>query len=511
MIFLGSLTFTALLYWAVSRKHIADYRVMIYLMSTAYVFSLLPSLSIPYIFDDVDHFHNLAWAQQNHQIWAWLLAPHNEHVIPLLKLLYIFCYQYFWLNPESFHLIVLAVCLGIIALVYRLIFIFTGSELAALAGGAIMAASNLTDDAIFVGTNSHIFFCMFFFLLLFYAIHQYAAQREFKWKAIAFIAILLGPSTFALGLTAVVFAPLFWRWCLSAPEREKSKDIFSWLSAGWVLSLVPYLYAMDAIIHARHYHDVGAGTAFEAARILAPARFLGEYVALKLIPAVFANPYLAFGLFFLCAFTALSSTKQLAWSRILFFAVFGLFNNFIIFVFREKWGTAGLDTARYYVFPLIMIAFSYGLTLSVFFQKTTRIKQLPIALVVYLSCFLAVANGSAYRYHNAELLLKETMVMQSLYVNFRKAFVDYVQTHPIPGPLQVKDGDILMPSVSRLAPKGGSAPAISRYPIQTRKFYAQYVLPSSINQKIIWSERTDPDFQKYLNEREYFFLTDGEQ
>jgi hypothetical protein len=68
-----------------------------------------------------------------------------------------------------------------------------------------------------------------------------------------------------------------------------------------------------------------------------------------------------------------------------------------------------------------------------------------------------------------------------------------------------------MPGVSRLTPKGGYVPAISRYPARSREFYAQFVLPAWLNEKIVWSDKTDPDFKKYANERGYLFLTDGEQ
>ena len=106
---------------------------------------------------------------------------------------------------------------GIIALIYKLIVALTQNPLAALIGAAIMAASNLSDDAIFIGTNSHIFFCMFFFLFLFYAMYQYAVQQHRIWRLAAFLAILIVPSTFALGLTSIVFVVLFDRLCVPHP------------------------------------------------------------------------------------------------------------------------------------------------------------------------------------------------------------------------------------------------------------------------------------------------------
>ena len=186
--------------------------------------------------------------------------------------------------------------------------------------------------------------------------------------------------------------------------------------------------------------------------------------------------------------------------------LFGLFNNFIIFIFRDKWGTASLDTARYYVFPVVMIAFSYALILHAFLQNKPCVKQMSSVLLVYLLCSLTIINGSLHRYKNAELLARETGIMQSLYVNLRKAFVNYVQKNPSSAPLKIKRGNIMMPAVSRL--KGVP---ISRYPVRSIEFYTQYVLPPSINKKIFWSDKTDPDFLQYLISKEYLFLTDGEK
>ena len=77
MIFIESLIATAFLYLALRRNLIKEYSVISWLMLIVFLFSLFPSLSIPYIIDDVDHFHNLALALRNHQVIQWLFAPHN--------------------------------------------------------------------------------------------------------------------------------------------------------------------------------------------------------------------------------------------------------------------------------------------------------------------------------------------------------------------------------------------------------------------------------------------------
>jgi hypothetical protein len=509
MIMTESLIAVALLLYALRRNFITDYGLIIYVMMVVFVFSLFPSLSIPYIIDDVDHFHLLAVAVNSHQVVQWLMMPHNEHVIPLIKAIYLLCYHYFWLNPEIFHVIILGVAVGILVLIYKLVLALTQNPLAALIGASIMAATNLTDDALFIGTNAHVFFCMLLFLFLFYAIYQYALQQHVAWRWAAFLAILIVPWTFALGLTSIIFVLLFYCLCVPQDLKPNVVKLLPLLLIGWILSLLPYAHAISAIIHTNHYHDIGAHSIFGIIRFMGPIIYLCQYVASKLIPCVFTNAYLSFGLFFLCAYIIIVYTGEIAWKRILFFALFGLFNNFIIFVFREAWGTEKLDTARYYVFPVVMIAFCYPLLLDIYIKHTPQIKKVSTHLLVYLLCFFAVINGGLYRYQNSDMLLKRTMMMQNLYVNFRKAFVDYFQEHPTLGALKLEDGSITLPPVFWPPSKPGMVFPLARYRDRKISFYASFILPAVISQKIIWSDKTDPDFLAYLIANKDYFLING--
>ena len=94
MIIAESLFAVALLFYALRRNYISDYGLIIYVMLVVFVFSLFPSLSIPYIIDDLDHLHYMAAALHYHLVLLWMLMPHNEHVIPFIKAIYLFCYHY---------------------------------------------------------------------------------------------------------------------------------------------------------------------------------------------------------------------------------------------------------------------------------------------------------------------------------------------------------------------------------------------------------------------------------
>ena len=175
---------------------------------------------------------------------------------------------------------------------------------------------------------------------------------------------------------------------------------------GWLLSLL----RMRAVLIRSSIPIITRTSApipvFGVARLMPALFYLGHYVAVKLIPCVFANAYLSFSLFFLSLYIIIVYTNEVIWKRILFFVLFGLFNNFIIFVFRAAWGAEKLDTARYYVFPVVMIAFCYPFLMDIWIKHTPQIKKVPIILLVYLLCFFAVVNGGLYRYQNSDLLLK---------------------------------------------------------------------------------------------------------
>ena len=506
MILTVSIAAVAVLYVALRRNYISDYGIIIGLMSVVFIFSLFPSLSIPYILDDVDHFNHMAACMHTHQVLLWLFFPHNEHIIPLIKSIYLLCYHFFGLDPEAFHVVILGVIVGIIVLIYKLVLALTKNNLAALIGASLMAATNITDDALFIGTNSHIFFCMFLLLLLFYALYRYAQSENFAWRLTAFVAILTVPSTFALGLFSIFFSVLFTFLCIPEESRKKTIKLFPLLLSGWFFSLLPYVYFLRRIIHTDHYKYVHAASIFQVAHVVAPVGFLSEYIASTLVPGVFTNAYLAFGLFFLCVYTVVAFTKEIAWKRVLFFVLLGLLNNFIIYVFRIAWGAYTLDTPRYYVFPIVMIACAYPLILDIFIKRTPQIKRVPILVVVYLMCFFVVVNGAMWRYHNGDLLLKRTMVMQNLYVNFKKAFVDYFQEHPTLSTLKVKDGGVRMPAIFWPPSKPGMKFSISRFSVRNKSFYARYILSESMNDKIVWADKTDPDFLSYLNANQYLFL-----
>ena len=78
MNFAEALIAALILYFVLSRNVISDFRLIIFIMACLFVSSFIPSLTVPYIKDDMDHFYNLARAMDAHQVFRWLMTPVNE-------------------------------------------------------------------------------------------------------------------------------------------------------------------------------------------------------------------------------------------------------------------------------------------------------------------------------------------------------------------------------------------------------------------------------------------------
>src|SRR3989344_6002169 len=147
-----------------------------------------------------------------------------------------------------------------------------------------------------------------------------------------FTSILLLPSTFALGATSIVFAPFFERFCIPKILKEKKRGTLFTVLCGWLLSLLPYLFSLGALIHSRHYRDLGKSSVFDIINIPDAFFRLGQYVVYNLIPGIILNhAVLSWLLFALMLAIAVMRRKDCPWKAIAFFMFFGLFNTLIIY------------------------------------------------------------------------------------------------------------------------------------------------------------------------------------
>jgi len=476
-----------------------------YLLIAIYATSLMPSIFIPYIIDDMDHLFNLSYAMDTSSVMQWVFTPHNEHVYFVLKFLYFFCFKYFWLFPEPFHFVIILMCSGILYLSYRLLLLFTGSPFSAFIGLTILASSNLPDLAAFVITNSHIIFCLFFFLLLFYSQYKYRMEGKKFWTLMIVFSAALIPGTFALGLCVIFYSLVFDRFCIKDEHKKTSKNSFFFVILGWSLGLVPYLLVIDQIILTPHYQDIGQTSVFGIANISNASRHLILYFVNSLIPRLLPNFYLSMGLFFLFLFFSFQHLTSFKQKNILFFLLLGVGISLIIYTFRIAWGPIYLSFSRYDVFPVLTIGMIYTIGLSGFFKKHESVIHNPkYYYAIILFCFLIVSNSAIIRYERAtQVFFQTSRTLQNFNIAYRESLKKYFEKYPQAPSVNIKDSYIEFPRIPALTTKAGFVPGMTRY---NRKlsFFSQYILDKNVREKIIWGDETDPVFISFLNTQAEF-------
>src|SRR3989338_8384990 len=391
---------------------------LLFVLMAIYAASFMPSLGIPQIYDDIDHIHDLSLAVERSQVRQWILTPHNEHVIPTIKWLYYLNYRYFALDSTLLHALVIAAGMGILWLAYQLVFYLTRSPYAALLCLAFLAGNNLSDQAMFIITDSHILFCLLLFLALFYAQLRYTQDTKNTWLAVIFLAAVLLPTTFSLGLTSLFFVFLFQILCLSAPKAVNERVFFA-AFIGWAISLIPFILSWDQLVMTRHYTDYKVGSTVGILDLMKSVKYFATYIYNDLLPGI-SNPYLAIGLFELSIFAAFKYRRVIPWEKAAFFLIFGGFLSLIIFCFRILWGALYLSVSRYDVLPVVMLVFSYAFVLSGFLMKNAHyFEAQKIQRIFLILCLILVTYGAVIRYHKAEYVFTETRAtLQKFYFEF---------------------------------------------------------------------------------------------
>ncbi len=496
MIFAAFLLIGILVSYGVKTKLIRE-NLVFPIILIMYVVSLLPSLIIPYIIDDLDHLTTLSLAIDTNHVREWITAPHNEHVMPIIKSLYYFAYNNFGIDPMFMHLVIIFIAAANLWLVYRLLSCLMPSSLIPIIGAAIFAGSNLMDLSLFVICDTHIHYSLLFLLLLFYAQFKYFSTKKSGWLWVVFLSTLLAPLTFGLAHVSLFAAYLFEKFCIPATYHEKKKTSLVFVAAGWIIGLIPYFLNINKIIHTNHYHDIGGNSAFDKINIFRTLHYLGSYFYNDFFLYILPDLYLAAGLLFLCVYATWTNKNQIKKAKLLFPLFFGFFPTLIVYVFRSQWGTIGVQHSRYDVFPLVGVIFLYAFLLEKWFEQKNTLKE-RYYLHVLILCFVIVSLGSAYRYDKAQRLAKETSgIIQIFYLNYHDAFTGFFKANAV-DKIAVKRTLLNFPLSPTLADKKGFNPPLTRYG-RGNDFFAQFLLPKNIRERIVWSDTaTDPRLLNYL-------------
>ena len=89
--------------------------------------------------------------------------------------------------------------------------------------------------------------------------------------------------------------------------------------------------------------------------------------------------------------------------------------------------------------------------------------------------------------------------MQAFNIDFRNSTTNYFKDNPHQHHLTIKNSWFSIPKLPSLRTRKGFSPDIGNY-VRQISFYAQYVLPTDVRNKITFGESTDRSFLDYLKD-----------
>ncbi len=470
---------------------------MAFLIIFITLLSLIPSLKIPYVVDDVSFLCSLSSAQDEGHVLKWFFAAHNEHIMTFLKIFYYLFYNFFWLNAAPFHIVVLLNVAGICTLIYLLIKDLTGSKLTALFGLSLYAASQLCNAAFFVISESHISFSLSLLLLIFYSQLKFSQNGFKKWQITALISSLCAGSVVTLGLGSILFAFLFEKLCLTKESIKKHGSILKYILIGWIIATIPYFFAANKIAHADHYEHIGAKSVFDIIRVTETVKQLFLYFTFDFIPLFLPWKSVSVALFILAVIILIAQRKQINFRQLIFFAFFGIFITSLVYLFRVAFGVINLSYSRYDLYPTLMLSILYAIIFTPIIKKidlTNKIYSIVFSVIL----IALVGYGGFLRYHHANLAALQTHDhIQKFYDEFEESITHYLDQKSPDQKLALWNRYMEFPKADSLKTKKGRDLDLSRGRYQLDLF-AGYILPRKIRARIIWGEKTDPEFLMYL-------------
>jgi hypothetical protein len=223
------------------------------------------------------------WSLTRANLWV----PNNDHVMPLGRLL---TYGLVRLAGSCENLPRVAVGFGPVVLVagVLLLYVFLRRELGhpfyALAGAILFGVSSVYCQAVYWFAASFSVLAMDTLLLGLLAAQRWRQTGRSLWLDAAFVAALLAPGWFGIGILAGPLITLY----LLVPEQEASQGWFRRASLapffGTVLFLAVALpRSAEGVLHADHYGDQ---TAWQAFGLLEGALRTGRSILENLIPGL---------------------------------------------------------------------------------------------------------------------------------------------------------------------------------------------------------------------------------
>ncbi|MDA0836883.1 MAG: hypothetical protein O3B01_06535 [Planctomycetota bacterium] len=443
-----------------------------------------PMLGANYYYDDMFH---LGFVAQRDGLGVWLLVPHNDHLMPLMRFIYYVCYQMSGLKALPLMALLMVTHLANVRLVFALTSDFADRWVARWFGTAMFALSTVYDEAMYWPGGSHVTFSLFFTLVMLLSIRRYTKTNRHGWGILAGVATFCSPCFNTVGILSAPLGCLYLVTCLSSirkpdePWHHEVKWVTGPILGSFVHLILGFIFASEITGSATNRVDITGGALFTL-------KGLGILAARQLH---LQNPMI--GLPIIAGLLALAWHQQRR-SRIFFIAVASLASFFIVFVFRTYLGEQTLAGWRYYLYPAFGIsllwamgadaALQFGPTSLQIWQRRHRASAVCVLMglsVIGLLSFRASRQTAAY--------YKGLTKKSSEFYRFAGPVLnDYVTS-------RINKGQrVLLPDRTVLPVE---------FP-QSLSSISGYLIQSDLYQKIVWTPVFFPfpdDFFEYLKDK----------
>lgn len=449
-------------------------------------FVYLPAVRIFFCWDDLDFLHDSAAITDFSSLMRWLVIPNNEHCLPLLRLLDFLLFKLFGPDPLPFHIAIALTQAATIFGMYRLCNLLFKLPILSLCACLLFGMSAIYTECVVWISGSHILFCLCFMVWTLNSIYLSMLTRARVWKVMGFFFALGAVWSFSIGLTIFLWAPWFYRLAKKdmGPSNGGQVSIAAILPhlSGAALAALLYLYNGVAILGSSHYKYMGGKSAVDVMNIAAGGMYTYRAFFERLLPGISFVPISVF-LILLAGMGFYRSRRSLSPDIILFFLAWILIFFMVPFTFRASWGDSILFWGRYYVFPAFGLVILYAAMAREWFEKNFHPPFFPKRALLLTGLLLFSLHGITARFlvvkrlPDTALLEKVSKEMRGLFEGF------FVERGGAPEKLHIADGGV----------------KINVYPtIKGISFYAAFLLPDSINKRLIWGPDSSPEFLSYL-------------
>ncbi|MCX5681920.1 MAG: hypothetical protein NT079_06625 [Candidatus Omnitrophica bacterium] len=446
-------------------------KFIIFLILALSVLIHAPSLTWSYHLDDLDNFYSISSQKNFSDTINYILSPGDGHFIPFLRILYLFCFRNFWLDPFFFHSMTLLALLLSGFLLFKMVERLSRSFAVGIFAAALFLWS--TSYLRCLETSfAHFILSLPFVLGVLYAFLRYQETRRWPWILLASVLAFLAPLISAMGVLTGLWLVLFSWLCLPKKENILKKmklaafPLLLWL-AGVVIFLMKVCPGLSPSDPGLYFQNAVVLTAKSLWIYILPS--LGGVASFALLTVLFLTVI------------GIIDRKEISWRYVCFFLLWIIGNYLYIYFGRGKWGMRLLYSQHYgfYAFVGFVSVFSFFLTqlikrgLAILEKKRILQFLLVPIVIVYVFFQYSVAVQASQGRKSLLILGQQTTTALKDYgaqrnsekIFLKDALISYPVLYPYARPVS---------------------------------YFTAFLLPTELQGRIYWAPETEKSFLDFL-------------